>query len=147
MLFLFGGFFVNLTQYNFYPSECCKLFGEQDAVAFDWMDRNLPPNVSILTAAFEAVVFESNQPAGYAGSDAGIWILPLIRRNVLSVPYQTDFSTQGALDEICTGAARYVYAGETAQSFNNKQFDERPEWFERIYSLSKIRVYKVIGCP
>lgn len=147
MLFLFGGFFVNFTQYNFYPSECCKLFGEQDAVAFDWMDRNLPPNASILIAAFEAVVFESNQSAGYAGSDAGIWIMPLIRRNVLSVPYQTDFSTQGALNEICKGAARYVYAGETAQSFNIKQFEDKPEWFARLYALSKIRVYKVIGCP
>jgi hypothetical protein len=111
------------------------------------MDRNLPPNASILIAAFEAVVFESNQSAGYAGSDAGIWIMPLIRRNVLSVPYQTDFSTQGALNEICKGAARYVYAGETAQSFNIKQFEDKPEWFARLYALSKIRVYKVIGCP
>lgn len=143
---LFGALLVQLPHYNFMPSGCCKLFGEQDAAAFEWLDNNAPASANILISGFETVVFESNQPADYSGADAGIWITPFIQRKAILALYNTDFSAQSALDLICKERATYIYAGGTNQSFNKGQLASRPEWYARQLELPGIQVYRVVGC-
>lgn len=146
-LFLFGAVLANLTQYNFSPSECCQLFGEEDAAALAWMDAHLPLNATILVSSAEAIVFESNKSAGYTGSDGGIWIEPLIQRNVTLFPFQTDFGTQETLDELCKQGLTHIYAGGRKQSFEKIQLQDKPAWYETSLRLPKTQVYRVVGCP
>lgn len=146
-LCLFGTLFARMPHYNYYPSDCCKLFGEKDAAAFEWLDRNTPASANILVASFETTVFESNQPAGYSGADAGIWITPFIDRKVVLAPYGTDFTSRGAFDEICKQGAAYIYAGWTNQSFNKAQLANRPEWYASQLALPGIQVFRLMGCP
>jgi hypothetical protein len=144
---LFGAFFVNLTQYNFSPSDCCKLFGEEDAVALAWMDRNIPSEANVLIASSETVVFESDTAEGYAGSDGGIWIPALIRRNVVAAPFQTGFDAEATLAGICQRGVTHIYAGGGKQSFDKKGFVNRPDWYEILLRLPKTQIYRVVGCP
>jgi hypothetical protein len=144
---LFGTFFSQIPHYNFFASDCCKIFAEQDAAAFEWLGQNSPASASILIASFETIVFESNQPAGYSGADAGIWITPFIHRAVVLAPYYTDFSARDVFAEICKQDVSYIYAGWSNQSFNKTKLADKPEWYARQLSLPGIQVYRIIGCP
>ena len=145
LLFIFGVFFFNFAQYNFSPS-CCQLFGEDDQAALAWMDKNSPLSANIVIASSEANVFEASPTVGYTGSDGGIWITPLIHRNVLLLPHDTDFRAQSAFVGLCQRGALYVYVGGTDQSFDQAQLQSRPDWYERLFSLPKAQVYKIVGC-
>jgi hypothetical protein len=145
-LFIFGTVLINLTQYNFFPSTCCKFFGEDDAVVIDWMDKNIPSNASIMISLSASVAFGSVQTIEYAYSDGGIWITPLIQRAIEPLPYQTDFSAQNTLDELCKRKATYIYVGGRDKSFDTKLLQSRPDWYEALLFLPKAQVYKVIGC-
>jgi hypothetical protein len=137
---------AHFTRYNFAPSDCCKLYTEQDAAAFEWLKENTPANTSILIAAFRTVVFESDLPADYSGADAGIWITPFIKRKVILTSYETDFSSQIGLDEICKQGGKYIYAGATNPGFNKTLLESRPEWYARQLSLPGIQIYQITGC-
>ncbi len=142
----FGIIIMQFTRYNFSHSNCCVLYSEQDAAAFEWLDRNTPADANILIASFESVVFESNQPAGYSGADAGIWIPVFIHRIVTLEPYYKDFNALETLDEICKLGVTYIYAGSTNQSFNKDQPGNQPEWYARQLKLPGVEIYKLTGC-
>jgi len=144
-LVVFGAFFLNFTQYNFSPS-CCQFFGEDDRAALDWMDQNTPPNANIVIASSEAILFESSPSAWYTGSDGGIWITPLIHRQALFWPYQTDFGIAETLVGLCQRGAGYIYVGGTGQSFDQAQLLARPDWYAKLFSLPKAQVYRIVGC-
>ena len=145
LLLFFGAFFLNFTRYNFSPA-CCQLFGEADQAALSWMDRNIPSSASIVISVSEAPLFESSPSVWYAGSDGGIWITPLIHRNTLLLPYQTDFGAQDVLVKLCQRGVGYIYVGGTRQSFDQARVSARPDWYERLFFLPKAQVYRVIGC-
>ncbi len=146
MLAIFGMLSISLGNYNFYPTTCCKFYDQQDAVAFAWMDKNIPPDASVLIASSEAVIFETDQYSGDAGTDAGIWIAPLINRATISFPFQKDFNTTSTLFELCRLEPTYIYAGGLGQSFSRNELESRPEWYEMAVRLPKTALYRVIGC-
>jgi hypothetical protein len=146
-LLLFGAVIINTTQYNFFPSNCCIFFGDDDAIALDWMDKNIPANANILVASSEAIVFENTSAVQYAGSDSGIWITPLIHRNSVLLSYQTDFSSQGTVNELCKNRITHIYLGEGGNSFNHATLKNLPGWYEILLRLPKVQVFKLVGCP
>jgi hypothetical protein len=144
-LFLFGAIFVNITQYNFYPSTCCQFFGDEDAVALDWMSRNIPLDATILISSSESSVLESPS-SSYTGSDGGVWITPLIHRNSVLLASQADFSTQSALEAICKARITHIYVGGRDTSIHLTQLEKQPAWYEMLLLLPKAQVFKIIGC-
>jgi hypothetical protein len=144
-LFLFGAIFVNITQYNFYPSTCCQFFGDDDAVALDWMSRNIPLDANILISSSESSVLESPS-SSYTGSDGGVWITPLIHRNSVLLASQADFSTQSALEAICKASITHIYVGGRDTSIHITQLEKQPAWYEMLLLLPKAQVFKIIGC-
>ncbi len=50
---LFSGLIMiyAFIHYNFYPSDCCEIIGNDDLIALDWMDKNLPQDARILISS------------------------------------------------------------------------------------------------
>lgn len=145
-LLLFGALAVNTAQYKFLPSDCCQFFVEDDAVALDWMDKHLPADMNILVASEQAFILETQSPTSFSGTDGGIWINPLIHRNPLYINYQTDFSQQSTLADLCKNKVTYIYIGGTEESFDLLELQERPDWYEALLLLPKAQVFRVAGC-
>ena len=141
----FGAFFINLAQYRFSPTDCCLFLGDEQAVALDWMDKNLPTDANILISAFETPVFEF-QSASYNPSDGGVWITPLIHRKSILRDFQTDFGAQKTLDELCKEKVSHIFVGGKDESFDATQIQKRSDWYEMLLLLPKVGIYKIIGC-
>jgi hypothetical protein len=144
-LLFFGAVSINATQYNFLPSTCCLFFGEDDAVALDWMSRNIPLDANVLISSSESFVFETSSPT-YTGSDGGVWITPLIRRNSVLLTNQTDFGAQRTLDNLCKDRITHIYIGGRDRSFDLTQLQDQPHWYEMLLLLPKAQVFKIVGC-
>jgi hypothetical protein len=149
LVVLLGGWLLAglVTNDTFAPSECCILFGTDDAVAISWLDKNLPEGATILIASTELKVIESSQLTEFYGSDGGLWIAPLTGREVLMLPYRTDFRTVATHTDLCTHHMTHVYIGGLGQHFDEYQLNMNPIWYSRLLSLSGAKVYRVIGCP
>jgi hypothetical protein len=145
---LFIGFvLINaILQYQFYPSDCCKIVGADDLAAIDWMDKNLPPEARVLISAVELRVLASDSFQGYVGGDAGIWIAPLTDRHTIPLINHSDFSQQTTLDILCEMKASHLYIGEIGQTFDDSQISIHPEWYKILLSMPKTRVYQLVGC-
>jgi len=135
-----------LLQYEFYPSDCCKIVGADDLVAIDWMGKNLPPDSRVLISAVELRVLASDSFQGYVGGDAGIWITPLTDRHTIPILSHSDFGQQNTLNSLCELKASHLYVGETGQTFDDSQINIHPEWYKILLSMPKVKVYEVIGC-
>jgi hypothetical protein len=147
VLLLFGAIGVNTSRYSFFPSDCCNFFNGDDAIALDWMDKNIPLNANILIASAQAVVFENTTSAQYAGSDSGIWITPLIHRSSTLLSYETDFNQQDTLDKLCKNGITHIYISEKGAHFNRAQLNSIPDRFENLLRLPGAQVYKLVDCP
>jgi hypothetical protein len=142
---LFGALFINIAQYKFSPSTCCQFFGDDDAVALDWMSRNIPLDARILISSSESYVLDSPIPSR-AGSDGGVWIAPLIHRNSIFAVNQTDFETQKTLEDLCKDSITHIYIGGRNNSFDPMLLQNRPAWYELLLLLPNAQVYKIVGC-
>jgi hypothetical protein len=146
ILVLFGSIFGNaFTRYDFYPSACCQIFNESDAVAFDWMDKNLPHTATILIASFDLALREPSPSVVYAGSDAGIWLAPLIKRKTFTLPYDTNFDQDSTWAALHRHGISYIYVGRSAQSFRESELRNRPSFYKLVFSLSGVYVYEVVN--
>ncbi|MBK9206869.1 MAG: hypothetical protein IPL71_00605 [Anaerolineales bacterium] len=146
-LFLLGFIFLySFTNYNFRPSDCCKIVSSDDLIAFDWIKRNLPIDTQILIATTELNVFTSTSSEGFTGTDAGIWIPSLAGRPIFGAPYALNFGEQSTLDMLCEQEVNYVYIGGTPQSFHWTQLNETPDWYKNVFSLPKTQIYRITGC-
>ena len=134
------------THYRLYPSACCEIVSQDDLVAIDWMDKNLPLDARILISANELRVLASGSFEGYVSEDAGVWITPLISRATIPLPYSSDFGQQSILDSLCRMKANYIYVGEIGTTFDNSQIQRHPDWYKSLLSMPKAKVYQVIGC-
>jgi len=131
-------------RYNFYPADCCQIFKETDAVAFDWMDKNLPRDAGILIASSDTVFLNSSPRAVYAGSDAGIWLAPLINRKIFSMPYDKDLGKKSAWAALRRHGIAYIYVGGSAQSFPEAQLQNRLSLYKLVFSLPGAHVYELV---
>jgi len=132
--------------YDLYPAKCCVLAGNDDMTAIDWMDQHLPTNVHIGISATELKVLTSGTFEGYVGGDAGIWITPLINRFTSPLLYDTDFSEQVTLDNLCQSGISDLYVGDLGQNFDVSQLSAKPTWYKALLSMPEVKVYQVIGC-
>ena len=132
--------------HSFYPSDCCQIVGHDDLSAIHWMDRTLPPDVSVLIASANLFVTSLESPETLAGVDGGIWIAPLISRKIVPMRGDVNFEQPEIHAEICAKNIGYIYSGGTSQSFNASQLDSRAAWYQVAFSLPAAKVYAVIGC-
>lgn len=136
----------SLARYDFNPSDCCIIVGSDDVVAMDWMDVHLPMSARIGIASTELKVMVTETNEGDVGSDAGIWISPLIHRVTIVLPHDSDFGQQAVLVALCQERIGYLYVGELGQTFDEAKLSSHPEWYESLLSMPKVKVYQVIGC-
>ncbi|MEW6287412.1 MAG: hypothetical protein AB1509_14410 [Chloroflexota bacterium] len=132
--------------YDLYPSQCCMIVGRDDLAAMDWMAKRLPLDARITIAAGELKVTVSENSAGYAGTDAGVWITPLTGRETLLYPLHWNFDHAQLFDFLCREKVRYIFVGETGLSFDRDGFNARPQWYRPLLSMPKTAVYEVTGC-
>jgi len=135
-----------LTRHEFYPSNCCVIVGNDDLTAMTWMDGQLPVDARIGIASSELKVVAGNVSEGDVGTDAGIWVMPLIDRVSILLPNSLEFDRQIALDMICQKDVQYLFAGELGQTFDIARLISRPTWYRPLLTISGARVYEVIGC-
>ena len=135
-----------VVTYDFYPSDCCVIAGNDDIAAMEWMNQRLPSDarIGISTTTLKVLVSESFE--GYVGSDAGIWIAPFINRVTIALPYTSDFSQQNILNTLCQMHVSYLYIGERGQTFNDSKLKDHPGWYKMLLSMPRVRVYQVVGC-
>jgi len=132
--------------YDFYPSDCCKIIGPDDLTAIDWMDKNLPADARILISTTDLILLPSASSQGTVGADAGIWISPLISRQTFPMPYGSNFGERETLDILCKREVDYIYVGEIGQTFDDEQIRSNTAWYKASLSMPKAGVYQVIGC-
>jgi hypothetical protein len=135
-----------LLHYEFYPSYCCNIVGQDDLVAMDWMDDNLPLDARILISATELIVQSSGRLQGYSAADAGAWINPLTNRVTIPLPYDTNLGRQRSFNLLCKSRISHIYIGAVGRSFHAAQLRMRPEWYRPLLSMSRTEVYQVVGC-
>jgi hypothetical protein len=138
--------FHALVTYNFYPSDCCVLVGNEDVAALAWMQEHLPPDAYIGISVTELNVLPSDRIEGYTGGDAGIWITPLINRFTFPLFFRSDFGQAEVNDQLCQNRVSHLYVGELGQPFDSARLDEHPEWYKLLLSIQKAKVYEVVGC-
>jgi hypothetical protein len=132
--------------YDFYPSDCCALVGQDDLAVLHWMRDHLPGDVQIGISVTELDVLPSEAFEAYNGADAGIWITPLIERGTIPLVNSSDFGQQSVRDVLCQSGVTHLYVGQLGQSFDPARLRERPEWYKLLFSEEKAGVYEVIGC-
>lgn len=137
---------IAMGRYNFYPSDCCNFVGYDDTVAFDWLDRNLSPDVRILVASTSMNVLPSGPSGGPRGTDAGIWIPALTGRKVIFAPFDIDFRSSDTLEQLCQKQIDHIYVGGTAQIFNAEQLQSKADWYKRVLFLPDAQLYQLTGC-
>jgi hypothetical protein len=133
-------------KYDLYPSPCCILASNDDVTAIDWIANQLPINARIGISATELKVLVSGSFEGYVGGDAGIWITPMINRVTLPLRYDTNFSEQATLDDLCQKSISHLYVGALGQVFDDSQLNAQPGWYKLLLSMPKVKVYQVVGC-
>jgi hypothetical protein len=138
--------FHAFASYDFYPFDCCVLVGNDDVAAMAWMEDQLPVDARIGIASTEIKVVAADVVEGYAGSDAGIWITPLMDRVTIPLPRDLDFDQQSSLEILCRRGISHLYVGELGQAFDIVKLNSRPLWHRHLLSMAKAGVYEVIGC-
>jgi predicted NAD/FAD-binding protein len=93
------------------------------------------------------VVFETDPRVGQAGSDAGIWLAPLINRKTFSMSYLADFQQASTQKKIQRHDVGYIYVGGTAQSFHETQLQNDPSLYKPVFSIPGAHVYQVLNTP
>jgi hypothetical protein len=136
-----------LIQYDFYPSDCCTIVGQDDLTAMEWMSKNLPSDARILVSANELIVQASGALQGYAAADAGAWITPLTGRVAVPLFYETNLGKEKKFKSLCIMGIDYIYIGSTGLSFHAPRLRSHPEWYKALFSRSRTEVYQLIGCP
>jgi len=135
-----------LLHYEFYPSYCCNILGQDDLVAMAWMDENLPLDARILISATELIVQSSGRLQGYSAADGGAWISPLTERVTIPLPYDINLGRQRSFNLVCKSRISHIYIGAVGMSFHAPQLRMHPEWYMPLLSMSRTEVYQVIGC-
>lgn len=144
----FSAVFVSIgREYPFSASPCCILFKTDDAVAFDWMEENLPGDAHLLIAGNTLNVFDNQNPAELRGADGGVWIAPLTGRRVSMEHLGLDFSAEETLDSLCQRDINYIYVGGSPERFNVAGLQARPEWYMQQLTLPGAQVFIIFGCP
>jgi hypothetical protein len=99
-----------------------------------------------LIPSAEIKITASGDSPQNAGSDAGVWIMPLTNRSTIGLSYEQDFRQNETLKAICDQRITYIYVSDTDQSFSTEQLEQKLDWYGVILILPKARIYQVLGC-
>lgn len=135
-----------IANYEFYPSKCCVIAGNDDVAAMAWIENQLPTKARIGIASTELRVVAADVSEGDVGADAGIWITPLIEWSTILLPFDSEFDQPEIFDALCTNKIDYLFVGELGQTFDLTRLDSRPAWYRPLLSMPRTRVYEVVGC-
>ena len=135
-----------IANYEFYPSKCCVIVGNDDVAVMTWMENQLSAKARVGIASAELRVVAADVSDGDVGADAGIWITPLIGRGTVLLPFNSEFDQREIFDLLCTKKVDYLFVGELGQTFDRARLDFRPEWYKPLLSMPRTRVYEVVGC-
>lgn len=145
--FIFGLVLLNAAlNYNFYPADCCRFATRDDLAAFTWVDETLPPDITILIASTNLYVTSFEASETQAGVDAGVWLAPLLSRNVKFGGQGIQFDEANVHKDLCERNVEYIYVGGMPQSFNSLQLDSQPLWYSSSFALPAAKIYQVVGC-
>lgn len=133
--------FSGLQSNAFRPDPCCLYFKNSDQLAMQWIQQNTSVDTLFLISAF-------NENDKITGTDAGIWIYPLLGKNTNKLGFDTNWNSKGELDKICRFTTKkiYVYMGGQKYSFNNTQLGST-EWFKSVFNYGQTIIYEITGCP
>lgn len=145
---VFLGFVILIPfkDYDLYPSDCCNFVGYDDIIAFDWLNKNTPPDATILIPSTQMLVLTSGPAESPIGIDGGIWIPALSGRTTSFTAFDTDFQSESTLEQLCQEQIEYVYVGGTEQSFDAMQLQAEPGWYDAILSLPDVQLFELTGC-
>ncbi len=140
-----GSFLVVFAVFSFsrqnliYPDECCNYFRRNDQYAFDFIEKKSSSKTLVLISADSA----SNQ-----GSDAGIWLFPLIAQPTNRLPYNTNWDSMDNIEKICQLASEdvYIYVGGQRYSFDRDTLDAQ-DWYKLVFKAEETLIYQVDNCP
>ncbi len=122
------------------PDPCCELYTEDDQEAFRWIEGTATDHGLVLTSAFN----EDNQ---FFGTDAGIWLFPLIGVQTNKLPYDISWAATDEIEQACLSGAQeiYIYMGGREFSFDNTQLNQA-EWADPVFSSGNTVIYRVNRC-
>ncbi len=122
------------------PDPCCELYTEDDQEAFRWIEGTTTDHGLVLTSAFN----EDNQ---FFGTDAGIWLFPLIGVQTNKLPYDISWAATDEIEQACLSGAQeiYIYMGGREFSFDNTQLNQA-EWADPVFSSGNTVIYRVNRC-
>ncbi len=147
IFFVFGLVLLNTSlHYDFHPSDCCRFVNRDDLAAFSWMDEFLPRDATVLIASTGLYVTAFESPQAQTGVDAGIWIQPLLSRNVELTDSNIRFDQEDSHQTLCNRGIDYIYVGSTLQSFDASQLESQPERYLPSFILPSARIYRLAGC-
>ncbi len=123
-----------------YPDPCCDYYQQSDALAFEFLQKNLPENSLVLISAVKNSKVNS-------GTDAGIWISPLLNLPTNKFYYDANWSVPDRVEQVCAFGAEntFIYVGGREYSFNNASLAEA-EWYELVFHSGKTSIYRVKSC-
>jgi len=125
---------------SLFPDSCCNYFQENDRLAFQWLQENTSDDSLILISSFD-----DNDKV--FGTDAGIWITPLIGVNTNKLPFNTSWHVSDVIKDICSSGAKetYIYAGGRQNSFDNAQLVQQ-KWIDLVYKTGETEIFQVSKC-
>jgi hypothetical protein len=140
ILFL-GSVTINfLPDNSVYPDSCCNYFSEGDQTAFQWIGEESTDHTLFLISSFE-------ENGRVIGTDAGIWLFPLLGQPTNKLPFNLDWNSPDELEKICQLNARdiYIYMGGRNYSFD-KVLLSKDIRTRLVFKEGKTQIYRMGGC-
>lgn len=130
-----------LQRNSIYPDSCCDYFGESDRLAFAWLQEKASKHTLVLISA-------SVGAGKIVGTDAGIWLLPLIGQPTNKLPFNIAWNSTDEIKNICRLGAQdiFIYMGGREYSFDNTRLAQE-EQFELVFKSGRTLIYQLHGCP
>jgi hypothetical protein len=129
---------------SIYPDPCCDYFHESDQLAFEWLQQKALGNTLVFISA-------SDKSGQFIGTDAGIWLFPLIGQPTNKLPFNLDWNSSDEVMKICQLSTKniYIYMGGRTYSFDNTQLLQlvKERLFQLVFQAGRTEIYQVLECP
>lgn len=132
--------FSFLQGQSLHPDPCCVYFKEGDQLAFQWISKHTSADSLFIISTF-------NDNEKIVGTDAGIWIYPLLGRNTNRLRFDTNWDSMEEMEKICLFSEKdiYIYTGGGNYSFNDSQLASG-KWARPVFKAGQTVIYKPTGC-
>lgn len=139
-LFLAGVILSFLPNNSVYPDSCCNYFSESDRAAFRWLEQNSTDHTLVLIPSFD-------DNGRMKGTDAGVWLFPLLGQPTNKLPFNLDWSSREELESICrlNAGDTYIYQGGRDYSFDHEKLEKEIR-AHLVFESGKTKIYQVDGC-